>query len=285
MPPTPIGRIWLGLAVTIVVAAVAPSSSGAAEPPAELPREVLFDPLLADPRWPHFSAAWHQYGGDDRLDNVGAVSLGEDFSFYQEPLAGGRWGFGFQAGVFSIFDLDADSRDLVNADYWVGIPVAWKRGPWQALARLYHQSSHLGDEYLLRTRPQRINLSYEAADLRVSRHLMGETLRLYGGGGFLISRIPQELKRWSVQAGAEIRWPETFAGGLLRPVAALDLQSIEEADWAVDTSIRAGVMIESPEDRDYAILVALEYFQGRNPNGQFYGTRVDYYGVGIHVYF
>ncbi|MEW5729791.1 MAG: DUF1207 domain-containing protein [Pseudomonadota bacterium] len=282
MPFTANGRMWLGLAAVICGTVAGPSSSRAAEPPRELPREVLFDPLLADPRWPHFSAAWHQYGGDDALDNVGAVSLGEDFSFYQDAAAGGRWGIGLQAGVFSIFDLDADSRDLVNADYWVGVPLTWRKGPWQGIARVYHQSSHLGDEFLLRTRPRRINLSYEGVDLRLSRYLAGDALRLYGGGGVLVHRIPSDLGRWSVQAGVEYRGPAT---GLLRPVAALDLAATEEAGWKLDVSARAGAMIESREDSDYRILLALEYFRGRNPNGQFYGTAVDYYGVGVHVYF
>jgi hypothetical protein len=34
--------------------------------------------------------------------------------------------------------------------------------------RLFHQSSHLGDEFLLRNRVERINLSYESADLKLS---------------------------------------------------------------------------------------------------------------------
>ena len=48
--------------------------------------------------------------------------------------------------------------------------------------RLFHQSSHLGDEFLLRTQTQRVNLSYESVDLRFSYEI-GDVLRLYGGGG------------------------------------------------------------------------------------------------------
>lgn len=35
---------------------------------------------------------------------------------------------GIQAGVFSIFDLDAESYDLINADYTVGVPLSFKKG-------------------------------------------------------------------------------------------------------------------------------------------------------------
>jgi hypothetical protein len=41
-----------------------------------LPAESLFDPLIADPRTPHFSVAYQHYNGDPELENVGAISLG-----------------------------------------------------------------------------------------------------------------------------------------------------------------------------------------------------------------
>jgi hypothetical protein len=45
------------------------------------PDERLFQPLIADPRWPHFSLSYEyfRYSGFPKLKNVGAVSLGETF--------------------------------------------------------------------------------------------------------------------------------------------------------------------------------------------------------------
>jgi len=69
---------------------------------------------------------------------------------------------GIQAAVFALFNLDAPSSDLVNADYWIGLPLSYRRGPWSYLIRLYHQSSHLGDEFILGNPGiNRVNLSYE----------------------------------------------------------------------------------------------------------------------------
>lgn len=278
MALAPKASAWLGLAALLV----ASPSSYAESPPEVLPRGVLFDPLLADPRWAHFSAAWHDYGGNQGLDNLGSVSLGEDFSFYQAAAGNGRWGFGLQAGVFAIFDLDASSSDLVNADYQVGIPVSWRDGPWQARARLYHQSSHLGDEYLLRVRPDRVNLSYEAVDLKLSRHF--DDLRLYGGVGVMVHSTP-DLDPLSLQLGAEYRLPWSFANGYLRPIVAVDVQMAEEAGWEASVSTRMGVELGADRDRDYRVLLTLEYFNGRNPNGQFYRTDVDWWGIGVHTFF
>ncbi|MGE5518000.1 MAG: DUF1207 domain-containing protein [Bacteroidota bacterium] len=276
------------LAVLVLGTACAARAAEVPDKPQVLPRGKLFDPLLADPRWAHFSASVQNYGGDNGLNTVASVSVGDEFSLYQAPVGEGAWGIGVQAAVFALFDLDAQSKDLINADYWVGIPLSWRSGDNSAVLRLYHQSSHLGDEYLLRSagnRRSRINLSYEVVDLKLSRDLFDRTLRVYGGGGVLIDQEPSDIKRGLLQAGIEARPPWSFADGLLRPVAAADFQSTEESDWRVDVSARAGLELASSVDRDYVVQLMLEYYRGRNPNGQFFLRDVEFYGVGLHAYF
>lgn len=265
-----------------------PEALPEAGPPEVLPRQLLFSALLADPRWPHFGASLQDWGGKNDLGMVGAVSLGNAFSFYQAPGLGGRWGIGVQAAVFALFDLEAESKDLVNADYWVGLPLAWRSGEWSGLARIYHQSSHLGDEYLLRSsenRRARLNLSFEAVDLKLSRDFWERTLRLYAGAGVLFDREPEHLKPLMTQWGVELRGPWTFADGFLRPIAAVDLQSLEETGWNVDVSARLGVELTSSTDDDYVVQLTLEYYRGRNPNGQFYTREAEFWGLGVHAYF
>lgn len=282
-----IRRLALMIAAITLLAAPALASEDQAKPvrPEILPRRPLFEPLIADPRWPHFSAAWHDYGGHDGLSNVAAVSLGDGFSFLQAPAAGGTIGIGLQGAVFAIFDLDAPSSDLVNADYLAALPLQWTQGPYAAMLRLYHQSSHLGDEFLLRTGTQRVNFSYEAIDLKLSWFVLDDVLRVYGGGGWLVDRDPSSLKAGLAQLGIEVRAPWRFANERLRPIAAIDLQSAQAWDWDVDTSARLGIELESDTDRHYVLQLTLDYFHGRNPNGQFYITRTEYWGVGIHAYF
>jgi hypothetical protein len=249
------------------------------------PREDLFHPLIADPRWPHFGIAYHAYQNDEELGNVGALSFGESIPFVGGTTgAEGNWQLGLHAGVFAIFDLDADSSDLINADYWVGIPTSWRRRDFSALVRLYHQSSHLGDEFLLRDPDGRVNLSYEAIDLKLSYENIGP-LRLYGGAGYLLRKEPSDLDPWSLQVGAEVISPYAFFGGAARPLAAVDLQLYEESDWEPQLSVRTGLQFENPEMTTLMLQVLLEYYDGRNPNGQFYDRDIEYIGVGGHVYF
>jgi hypothetical protein len=250
-----------------------------------LPRGGLFAPLIADPRWAHFSAAYQYFIDDKEISGAGSVSFGETFGLLRGPAPfEGRWQIDFQAAVFGLFDLEAESLDLVNADYWVGIPLSYRRGDFSAMFRVFHQSSHLGDEYLLRSRIDRVNLSYEATDLKLSYDI-GYGLRVYGGGGVLLHREPADLDRLSTQVGMEYLAPFTIGDGLLRPVAAVDLQNREESNWQSDVSLRAGVQFESPDEVSQRVQLMLEYFNGRNPNGQFYDRTLEYVGLGTHVYF
>jgi hypothetical protein len=249
-----------------------------------LPRGHLFQALLADPRWPRFAVSYQHFFDDAELDDVAAVNLGGEFPIVRwDGPADGRMQLGIQGGIFSIFDLNADSFDLVNADYRIGLPLTYERGRLSMLARLFHQSSHLGDEFLLRNRVERINLSYEAVDLLAS-YRAWKWMRLYGGGGYLFHQDPSDLQPWWAQTGTEFTWPKLL-GGFLRPVAAVDLQFHDENDYSTDLSVRTGVQLESPRLVSQRMYLLLEYYDGRNPNGQFFERAVEYTGIGLHGHF
>ncbi len=254
-----------------------------------LPVGHLFRPLIADPRWPQFSAAYRYYIDNPDLRNVLAVSFGETLPLYRDHVGErGRWGqweTGLQAGVFSIFDLDSQSFDLMNADFFVGGFAGYRMGNFSALARLFHQSSHLGDELLLRrTRPNRINLSFEGMDAKLSYDLpLG--VRAYGGGGYLVDVDPSNLGRGSAQAGVEWRSPRVLWHGWVRPIAGLDLQFREENDWHTDLSLRAGIQFESVSVLSRNLQLLLEYFNGHSFEGQFFRQPVEYLGLGVHFNF
>ena len=248
-----------------------------------LPGGSLFKPLIADPRWPHFAASYQHHQRDPQLVDVAAVSFGETFSLYRDRLGRGWWELGVQAGVFAVFDLDAFSKDLVNADYLVAFPLSYRYADFSAMFRLFHQSSHLGDEFLLRTKTARVNLSYESVDAKVS-YEFGDLARIYTGVGYLFDQDPSNLKPWSIQYGLEYTspWPARDKGW--RPIAGVDLQHREQNDWSVDFSARAGVQLDGVlATRKMQLLI--EYFNGRSPNGQFYREKIEYIGLGTHFHF
>ncbi len=250
-----------------------------------LPRDLLFSSLMADPRWPHFSVSYQQHSANG-LENVGSATFGETFSIYRFA---GPWGsqmeVGLQAGVFSIFDLASDSKDLVNADYLVAFPLSFKKNNFSAIAKIFHQSSHLGDEFLLRGNTgERINFSYEGVDAILSYDIPFG-FRLYGGGGYLFDRNPDDLKPWITQGGVEFNSPVAWLNGSIRPIAAVDIQSREASDWNMDLSLQAGIQLENPDFLGRKLNIMLEYYKGSSPNGQFYfRDEEEYFGIGLHFF-
>jgi hypothetical protein len=255
-----------------------------------LPTGQVFCPLIADPKATRSFLSYQSTINDDELvSSIGAVGIGDEFGIM-------RWGgstlgngvqLSLQGAVFAQFDLDTPSYDLLNADYIVGVPLTMRRGAFAARFRIYHQSSHLGDEFLLRPQDSvRVNLSFESLEGILSVDV--GALRLYGGGEYLINRSPDDLEHQVAHAGAELR-PLTrimaLGPGQVRPIAAVDLKSSQEQDWKPSVSVRAGLEFDrrgrnDPPPRRWSVL--FESYTGPSPYGQFFREEIRYIGIGLH---
>jgi hypothetical protein len=257
-----------------------------------LPVGLLFKPFLADPRWAHFSAAYRNYqrSGVTGRDSV-SVSFGETMPFYRANIGNSnvQWETGMQAGVFSDFNLDTPSNNLINSDFTVAAYGSLRSGQFSAFGRYYHQSSHVGDEYLIAqyqqtTNFQRVNLSYEALDLKLSYELP-YGLRVYGGGGGFIDKDPATLKTWSTEYGVEFRSPWIIQLAAMRPIFAADIKNFQQNNWSSEISIKAGVEFDNTRVWGRKLQILAEYYDGNSPIGQFYQTKVQYAGIGAHFHF
>jgi hypothetical protein len=250
------------------------------------PAGDLFTAPLADPKQPRFHTTYQHWKTGNGNFDVAAVGFGEDFGLVRLPREreGDGWQFGISGAVFAVFNLDTSSKDLLNADYIVGFPIAYRSGAWSARLRPYHQSSHLGDEFLLQpgdNQPvppvERINLSYEAVELLVSRE-QGD-VRVYGGATRIFSSSTP-LRRRRVQVGVEYRGnPRGWRTA--RIVAGLDVEAWDETGWDRDYSAKAGVRFRSPYGEARSVQLLVEYFHGHAPYGQFYKINVEYLALGI----
>jgi len=255
-----------------------------------LPVGHLFKPLLADPRWAHFSAAYRNYQSNnfDGRD-IASVSFGETIPIYRNNIGQSvaQWEAGLQAGGFSDFNLNAPSSDLVNTDFIVSAYSSLRADRFSAFGRIFHQSSHLGDEFLLRkigTKFERVNLSYEGVELKFS-YEFPYGVRLYGGGAGLFNREPSALKIWSAQYGVEFRSPWRIKFASMRPLIAADIKNHEENDWNYDVSARGGIEFENLQVLGRKLQILAEYYNGFSPSGQFYKEKVEYIGLGAHYLF
>ena len=245
----------------------------------------LFRPLLADPKQPQFFVSINRFRSSGVRYTVASVGFGETFGMYR--FFGSREGDGLQismeGAIFAQFNLDTPSYDLINADYTIGIPVTYRHGDNSLRFRIYHQSSHLGDEFLQSVNPpERVNLSYEAIELIYSREWRG--WRVYGGGEYLIHKEPGDIKPMSAHWGLEYRGskPLVWNG---RPIGGVDMKSFEEHKWAIDTSVKAGLEFGQPNPGQRRLRLMAEWYKGFDPRGQFYNNKVDYYGLGVSLGF
>lgn len=223
-----------------------------------LPDTDVFRPILADQREPRFYADYRRVHfrtasllteGQGNDINAGLVALGTQLGFW--GLRQPRGCDGLQVGLFGVvfaqFNLDIRSFDLLNADYLVGPAVTYRRGRWSARLRFYHQSSHLGDKFLLNYGlahglvPQ--HPSFETVDLLVS--LEDKWWRVYGGGGLVVfSKEPDVSSTPAfVQYGFEMRGPVfvRLRDSSLRPVFGIDLSDLQVTGWSLNGSLEGGV--------------------------------------------
>lgn len=272
------------LSITVAV-------TGDASLPEPRPGPILFPvgdfflPLIADPKQPQFFMSLLAMKTPVDRVTVGSVGYGESFGLWRAPgdRAGDGWQLSFVGALFAQFNLSAPSSDLVNADYNVGFRLSHRRGRISTRWRLYHQSSHLGDEFLL-SQPdfERLNLSIEVVDVLLSYER--SRWRVYGGGGYMIGRDPSDLEPGMAQAGAEYR--STRVHHIGRFLTGIDVRFIEEQDWETGVSFKAGFELGPPDPGRRNVRIMLEAYDGFAPFGQFFRTDdIRYYGAGLYFGF
>jgi len=243
----------------------------------------VFAPLVADPLETRSFISMLGLDAESRSggSTIGSVGVGASLGFYrwrgERPDDG--WQIGIFAAVASQFDLEADSSPLLNADYRVGFPLSFRRGEWSGRARLFHQSSHLGDEFILEgSAPPRINLSAEAVDFVLAWERSG--WRPYVGGTYLLHTELGGIGKAGVQAGIDYLGTRAMlAGGRL--VGGIDYRAFEANDWRHGLSFKVGLEFGRPRPERRGITVLLEAYDGFAPFGQFFRTDISYYGVAL----
>jgi hypothetical protein len=253
------------------------------------PHDRVFRSPIADPAEPRVFMSRLEVkrdgGGSAAAFSAAFLGLGLDFGLLRR--AGADAEHAWQLSVFgsadSLFNLDLPGDALVNTDYRFGFPLTWRASRWSARARLYHQSSHLGDELILGgNAPRRIDMSFEAADLLVAWQRAG--WRLYGGASQVLRTRAPSYDGSGVHAGFDYLSAASLLFGQ-RLIAGVDLKWLEPARPHSALSAKAGVMIgrHSLERRGLTLLV--EAYEGFAPFGQFFEQEFRYRGVSLQFDF
>jgi hypothetical protein len=211
---------------------------------------------------------------------VAAVSLGGLL-----PLASlAAWPDGgmslfIEGRVFARFRVEQPTRDDMGQDWFVSGGVETRRGPWSGRAAITHRSSHLGDEFLVKTGAQRIEFGNEQLDA-LAAYDVPRVARLYAGGGWIfrsyldwdaqLARVVA-ADRGRVQFGADRTWRpwDNRRAGLH---AGLDVQAAERTGWRRAISAAAGAGVDSGVLSGRSLRFVARFYDGPSTMGQFFLT-------------
>lgn len=169
------------------------------------------------------------------------------------------------------------ARRIVNTDYKVSIIYNIRRNENNYRIRVYHLSSHLGDDYIFRnkiTAPSPNSVNYELLDVTYSRTVTN--WRLYGGAGIVL-RKSEERKPLSAQIGTFYKRPSAKAARL---VGGVDVKFWQQTDFR--PGIHGGIGFELGRTQNNLTLM-LEGYSGFRPYSQFEQQQTSWMGVGLYL--
>jgi hypothetical protein len=253
------------------------------------PEDHIFCPLIADPKEARSFVTFLR-GTFPSLDDpsgkgtsIASVGLGDSFGLVRQggPAPGEGVQLDVVGSIFAQFNVGTPSNDLINADYLIGAPLTFRRSGFSIRARIYHQSSHLGDEYLLNSEDvERENLSFEAVEFLVSQEI--RVVRAYAGVERIFRREPDTLPSRLFHVGVELR---SGRARKVQLVGGVDVKTTQFHDWSPAVSGRAGVEFGRPGPSGHPgrlITLMLELYDGPSPYGQFFRDDISYVGIGVH---
>ncbi len=210
------------------------------------------------------------------------IGISTDHPLYRgvSPDQKQAWQLVLEGGILSQFNIDASSDDLLNTDFLVGFPFLYRNEPFSARFRIMHQSSHLGDELLLRENaPKRINLSVEFAELALAYQLGG--WRFYGGGGDSFRQQPSFLDFRNLHGGIEYVSPNPQSK--IAVLGGMHYRTSGQTNWSYSSDFKAGLRFRGSQPHASVIDVLLEYHNGPFPYGQFFTNDTQYAGIGFYL--
>ena len=308
----------------------------------------FFRPLLADVRAPTFNARLYKaYPDPYTLSNAKGkdwfadVSFGGDFPLFGKRCPGimttdlsgvqelkevkelktqPGWAVLLDASVYSLLDFNTGSTNLVNTDFRFGLTWKWRPKSHHHMSyrlSVYHESTHLGDEYVLDAEKlpgfSRYNVSHEAIEGMGSYdnlhhfkrvRLPSVIYRIYGGARIYINPesfpdyVPanpsQHGHRVDEQVGMELFWKQGRTSPEFdKPVQfifAIDAQhrsryTLGNPDYSWSYNVIAGAITGAYWEHGRAFKYYLSYYNGVNPHGQFRMYHTTYLGINLGLNF
>jgi hypothetical protein len=215
--------------------------------------------------------------GDSRFgqEHEGEVVVGENFPLI--TLKGGRQPIvlGFGSQVYGRFSLSDSKTALISTDWVVGLNTSAAFHPVVLTLEVYHESSHLGDEYGDRFPSDRIDWTREVLAGWAS-YLAGPWRFTLGSSYVLVDelRLPAPAGSFALDFRGKSR---RVLGGQARPIAGLFTEAGAATRWRFSTSAKLGFAFATSENHDFSI--GLIAHNGLSTQRQFFREESQYIGM------
>lgn len=187
------------------------------------------------------------------------------------------WQLDFEGAALPRLTLDR-VRDLETVDFRAGVPLTYGTGCWQFKFGYYHLSSHMGDEYAIRTGnlADRINYVRDALVLGAS-YYPDPRLRLYSEASYAMNATGG-AEPWEFQFGAELSRPGP-TGPAGTPFLAVNGHLLEEHDFGGDLTAQAGWLWRGCSGQ--VMRVGVHYYNGKSSQYQTFDDFEQQIGFGM----
>lgn len=244
-----------------------------------LPNSLLWTPPLANPNEPRIYMKIQSLS-DNLFSSVNDFNLGGTMALLRSAPVD-RPDDGVQLDLFAMALSRFVERDFMAAvNYRFGVPISFAYGRWSGKLAYEHTSTHLGDEFMVNTGQTPRDGIREEVVFGLAYRPMDE-VRLYGifGHAVHLSTFTENPKPERFSFGAE--WSRPASTGFRgQPFAALDVEFRGDCEYTPNVTLQTGWQWLAENARP-GMRVALEYYDGRSPFGQFLDRHESWFGVGF----
>lgn len=243
----------------------------------------FFPTMLAQPHMLGYSIGVRS--SDKIFKSSIPISIGDQFSLFQfKSFRHGHLYFGIEACVWAIFDARPKSLSLINADYFVALPFTYIYDRFSARLRLFHESSHLGDEFLLENEQiLRVNPSMEVIDLSLAYEPIDQLQLFLGYARVIRSDDSYKIQPNSIYYGFNYYFSEFAKIRVFNleafPYVAAYFNNDENKDWGLDSSVAIGYQWDKSYGRKLRLYVMGH--DGTSAEGQFAKRSSRYVSVNV----
>ncbi len=205
------------------------------------------------------------------------VALGENLPVLALRRGAHPVTLGFGSQVYGRFSLGDRKSALISNDWVVGLNTTASLGAWMITGEVYHESSHLGDEYGDRFGASRLDWTREVASAWVSYGT--GPVRVSGNLSYvLIDELKLDRTGLALAVDFQGRPLGSVLGGRLRPVGGVFFDGTAATTWRIGGSAKVGVALASTAN-GREIGIALIAHDGLSTQRQFFRRESRYVGA------